>query len=196
MRGSSSILHISTHGYMDREYPLLSWISLAEKFRVLDLSQISSTANLIVFAACLSGVGYTTPGSDILGFTHVILGTGCQAYLGGLINIDDFASMMLMIMFYRNLKRRPGLSLAECWRQAQFGFMEMDEQQATRFLDEMEGRWDEMRRHGDHADSFCPSGKDILVWQKKHKLSQIDWASPSLWAPFTLMGYGGLRFGP
>lgn len=61
--------------------------------------------NLIVFAVCPSGLGYATAGSDILSFTHVILGTGGQAYLGGLIEIIDFASAVLMMMFYRNIKQ-------------------------------------------------------------------------------------------
>ncbi|KAJ5808891.1 hypothetical protein N7474_010160 [Penicillium riverlandense] len=194
VRSSSSILHISTHGYTDPEYPLLSWISFAEKFRVLDLSMVHSTANLIVFAACLSGLGQATSGSDIMGFTHVILGTGCQAYLGGLIEINDFASMMLMIMFYRNLKRDAQLSLAESLRQAQLEFMQINERKATRFLDELLDQWDKMRHHEENADSFCPHGRERLEFHKSLP-HMVDWASPHLWAPFTLMGYGGLTFG-
>ena len=50
---------------------------------------------LVVFAACLSGMGQGTLGSDILGFAHAVLGTGCAAYLGALWNVDDRASAEL-----------------------------------------------------------------------------------------------------
>jgi CHAT domain-containing protein len=129
-----------------------------------------------------------------MGFTHVILGTGCQAYLGGLIEVNDFASMTLMILFYRNLKRDPRLSLAESLRQAQLEFIQMDKRKATRFLDKLLDRWDKIRQHEKTGEAFCPSGRDILM-SRKSRLHRMDWASPHRWAPFTMMGYGGLTFG-
>lgn len=107
-----------------------------------------------------------------MGFTHVILGTGCQAYLGGLIEINDFASMTLMILFYRNLKRDPRLSLAESLRQAQLEFIQMDKRKATRFFDELLDRWDKIRHHEKQgrlsvqvAGTYsCPENPDFIGW--------------------------------
>jgi hypothetical protein len=90
------------------------------------------------FRRCLSGLGYATAGSDILGFTHVILGNDCQAYLGGLIEINDFASTVLMVMFYRSIKQYPHHSIAEYLRQAQLELMQMDEKKERRLLEELE----------------------------------------------------------
>lgn len=72
----SLIMHIGTHGDIDHRNPLLSSISIGEgqDFRVADMSTIRSRVNLLVFAACLSGLGRATIGSDVLGFSHVTLG--------------------------------------------------------------------------------------------------------------------------
>jgi CHAT domain-containing protein len=100
-----------------------------------------------------------------------------------------------MMMFYRNIKQWPHHSIAENLRQAQLELMQMDEKKGTRLLEEIEDRWDEIRHGEDNVDAFFPDGKNFLDWWKNCRLEQIDWASSHLWAPFTLMGYGGLRFG-
>lgn len=70
----------------------------------------------------------------------------------------------------------------------------MDEWKAKRFLEEMEDRWGHIKHDEGNAELFCPEGKEALGWQIESTLCQMDWASPHLWAPFTLMGYGGFRF--
>jgi CHAT domain-containing protein len=184
---------------VDLENPLLSSISIGEDFRVLDMSQIQSKANLLVFAACLSGLGRATIGSDVLGFTHVVLGTGCQAYIGTLFEVSDFASMVLMTLFYRNIKNDPSLSLVEALRRAQVEFLQFDTDKATRFIDNLLDTWnmksttapDGVRNPAD----IVPEGEYLLTLQKM-LLPQLDWTSPYFWAPFVLMGYGDFCFCP
>lgn len=62
------IMHLSTHGYFDEAAPLLSYISLADNFRVIDLLRVRTKAFLVVFSACLSGTGTTNSGDNVLGF--------------------------------------------------------------------------------------------------------------------------------
>jgi CHAT domain-containing protein len=127
--GRTRILHIGAHGEYDAEQPWLSYISLKEKSRVLDIPQYlprrhQNTA-LIVFAACLSEMGEGTMGNDILGFAHAMLERDFNAYLGVLWSIDDRASMLLMIFFYQHLwKSVSGTSpssaqIAKLWQEAQ-----------------------------------------------------------------------------
>ncbi|EEA20085.1 hypothetical protein EYB25_007618 [Talaromyces marneffei] len=196
IQGHTSILHIGTHGTVNAGSPLLSSISIGEDFRVIDMSPIQSRANLIVFAACLSGLGRATAGNDVLGFTHVVLGTGCQAYIGTLFEISDFASMILMTLFYRQIKDTLGLSLAEALRRAQVEFLHFDDEKATAFLDQLLEAWDatSMTESGIKSpEDFVPDGKYLLTLQKM-MLPQIDWTSPIFWASFALMGYGDFCF--
>ncbi|KAH8697807.1 CHAT domain-containing protein [Talaromyces proteolyticus] len=194
----TSVLHIGTHGVVDLENPLLSSISIGEDFRVIDMSQIQTKANLLVFAACLSGLGRAV-GNDVLGFTHVVLGTGCQAYIGTLFEVSDFASMVLMTLFYRNLKSNPSLSLAEGLRNAQVEFLQFDNEKATEFIDSLLDLWNlptEKTETDDEIKSptdIVPEGKYLLTLQKM-LLPQLDWTSPFFWAPYVLIGYGDFSF--
>jgi CHAT domain-containing protein/tetratricopeptide (TPR) repeat protein len=195
IKGQASVLHIGTHGNVDHRNPLLSSISIGEDFRVLDMSQIQSNANLLVFAACLSGLGKATIGNDVLGFTHVVLGTGCQAYIGTLWEVSDFASMLLMTIFYRNLKNKPGIPLAEALRRAQIELYQLDTQQAEKFLDEVLEMWNKQKEGGHRSPTdIVPDGEYVLELQKI-LLPDLDWTSPFFWAPFVLIGYGDFRFG-
>ena len=61
----SDIIHIAAHGEFDSDSPALSFISLKQRLRVLDIlqhhrggSQLS--ASLIVFAACLRRLSQRT----------------------------------------------------------------------------------------------------------------------------------------
>ncbi|KAJ5759830.1 hypothetical protein N7520_006986 [Penicillium odoratum] len=64
IEGGSPIMHIGTHGDINPRNPLLSSISIGQgqEFRVVDMSAIQSNVNLLVFAACLSGLGKATIG--------------------------------------------------------------------------------------------------------------------------------------
>ncbi|GIJ85075.1 hypothetical protein Asppvi_003930 [Aspergillus pseudoviridinutans] len=193
VEGSSSILHIGTHGDVDYRNPLLSSISIGEDFRVLDMSTVKTNANLLVFAACLSGLGRATTGSDILGFSHVILSTGCQAYIGTLRKVSDFASMLLTTLFYRTLKEAPSMPLAYILRQAQIEIGQFDSERVANYLDQLLQASSPGDGDSRGPKDFVPDA-EYMIWTAKMILDQLDWSSPFFWAPFVLMGYGSLRF--
>jgi CHAT domain-containing protein len=193
VEGSSSILHIGAHGDVDNHNPLLSSISIGEDFRVLDMSTIKTNVNLLVFAACLSGLGRATTGSDILGFSHVILSTGCQAYIGTLRKVSDFASMLLMTLFYRTLKEAPSMPLACILRQVQLEIGQFDSERAADYLDQLMQTSPSGDGDSRGLRDFVPDA-EYMIWTTKMILDQLDWSSPFFWAPFVLMGYGSLRF--
>lgn len=199
VEGGSRIMHVGTHGDINNRSPLLSSISIGDgqEFRVVDMSATRSTVNLLVFAACLSGFGKATIGSEVLGFSHVVLSTGCQAYIGSLWEVSDFGSMFLMILFYRNLKKNLETSVVELMRRAQLDILAMDEHKANAMLDELVEPWEtrELVEQGESkkAVDFVPD-VEFVVFTLRMILSELDWTSPFYWAPFTLVGYGGFRF--
>ncbi|GFF96259.1 hypothetical protein IFM53868_08447 [Aspergillus udagawae] len=193
VEGNSSILHIGTHGDIDYRNPLLSSISIGEDFRVLDMATMKINANLLVFAACLSGLGRATTGSEVLGFSHVVLGSGCQAYIGTLSKVSDFASMLLMTLFYRTLKKAPWMPLAYIFRQAQIEIGQFDVEHAARYLDQLIQTSPSSNGDSRGPEDFVPDA-EFTILAKKMILDQLDWSSPFFWAPFVLMGHGNFRF--
>ncbi|KAJ5894517.1 hypothetical protein N7495_006208 [Penicillium taxi] len=193
VEGESLIMHIGTHGNFNHRSPLLSSISIGDgqEFRVADMSAIKSKVNLLVFAACLSGLGKATIGNEVLGFSHVVLSTGCQAYIGALWEVSDFGSMFIMTLFYRYLKNNAHLTVSDIMRKAQINLLLLDSNKAEEFLNDILEDWTVQRGHD--PSEFVPDAK-YLLHIKRMILTQLDWSSPFYWAPFTLVGYGGFRF--
>ncbi|KAL4742390.1 CHAT domain-containing protein [Aspergillus similis] len=195
VKGGSLIMHIGTHGNLNYRYPLLSSISIGngQEFRVIDMSTVRSSVHLLVFAACLSGLGKATIGSEVLGFSHVVLSTGCQAYIGSLWKVSDFGSMLIMTLFYRHLRSMPHLPVTELMRKAQMDILQLDEEKASLLLDDMLHNWTATELEDHSPAEFVPDAEFLLSTSKMF-IDQLDWSSPFYWAPFTLVGYGGLRF--
>lgn len=195
VKGGSLIMHIGTHGDINHRNPLLSSISIGDgqEFRVIDMSAIRSNVNLLVFAACLSGLGKTSFGNEVLGFSHVVLSTGCQAYIGSLWKVSDFGSMLIMTLFYRHLRNMPHLPVAELMRKAQIDLLQLDVEKAGKLLDWMLESWSSTEVEGKRPADFVPDAEFLLITLKMI-IDQLDWSSPFYWAPFALVGYGGFRF--
>lgn len=195
VEGDSLIMHIGTHGNINHRNPLLSSISIGQdqEFRVVDMSAIRSNVHLLVFAACLSGLGKATIGSEVLGFSHIVLSSGCQAFIGSLWEVSDFGSMLIMTLFYRHMNREPYLAVAELMRKAQMDILQLDSEKAGALLDELMKDWDSTGSHGQKPADFVPDAEFLLL-RLRMLLDQLDWTSPFYWAPFTLMGYGSFRF--
>lgn len=195
IQGGSLIMHIGTHGNINYRNPLLSSISIGQgqEFRVVDMSAIRSSVHLLVFAACLSGLGKATIGSEVLGFSHIVLSSGCQAFIGSLWEVRDFGSMLIMTLFYRHLSRHPNLAVAELMRMAQVDVLQLDAEGAGTFLDELLDDWRSTGVSGQIPTQFVPDAEFLLL-RLRMLVDQLDWSSPFYWAPFTLIGYGGFRF--
>lgn len=199
----SRVLHIGTHGHYDPCNPWLSDISLMDKFRVLDIAQSGPGRRhkvaLIVFAACLSGMGQGTVGNDILGFAHALLETSCAAYLGALWEVDDQASMLLMIVFYQLLwDSVAGTStspsqIAKLWQEAQKILYYLDIESGRKLI----------RKLIQVLEGAVTEGYDPQAFVKKWKVKlekllqniengELDLKHPFYWGPFVVVGYGGL----
>ncbi|KAK0262335.1 hypothetical protein LTR35_017724, partial [Friedmanniomyces endolithicus] len=84
MYEQSDILLVATHGTQSPKSAWESSLLLQPPFRVLDLARMHSNASLIIFEACVSGLGEESIGNDLLGFSHAVLASGATAFLGGL----------------------------------------------------------------------------------------------------------------
>lgn len=196
------ILHIGAHGQYNKLSPSLSYISLMEKFRVLDIVHSGPGRHrkiaLIVFAACLSGMGEGTVGNDVLGFAQAVLETGCAAYLGALWTVDDGASMLLMIIFYQLLwDSVAGTStspsqIAKLWQEAQKTFYHLNIQSCRELIRKLVQVLEDATSDGYDPKAFVKVWKDPLDGLlRRVENGKLDFKHPFNWGPFVVVGYGG-----
>lgn len=192
----SDIVYISTHGYFNQKSPMESYIDLGrdKHFRVLDLARIRTNADLIVFNACFSGQGSTTGGNDVLGFSHAVLQAGAKSYIGSLWEVLDWVSLVIMVLFFNEIKAGTKASIAECWNKAQIALYSMDKDGVKAILEERLRDWDAAKAEGADLDGFKGARKALSMAIKDIQKSNIDFHFPTVWAPFVLVGNGSLSF--
>jgi CHAT domain-containing protein len=210
------ILHIGAHGDYDTNQPWLSHISLKEDFRVLDIGAHISQSHdeqrenrktaLIVFAACLSGMGRSTMGSDVLGFAHALLQRDCSAYLGALWHVDDRPSMLLMVFFYQHLwecTRLDALKLlapseariAGLWRNAQNDLYNLTKESAREVISHLIEVLETAEQEGYNPRLFVKNWRRKLEGLSKNiESGELDFKDPCHWGAYVVVGYGGMRF--
>ena len=189
----SDIVHLSTHGHTDPRSPWQAWISLRERFRVVDLTSVACGASMVFFGACLSGLGKATIGNDVTGFSHSMLSSGASVYLGAVWRVDDVSTMLLVVLFYRGLAKGAGdVSVAEYWRRAQVSLYHKTLEELKALLDDILGGLDAAHAAGFEPEKFVKKGKAHLRNARDHL--EMDPRDPFTWAPFIIIGNGNLRF--
>ncbi|OAP61370.1 hypothetical protein AYL99_03573 [Fonsecaea erecta] len=208
----SDVMFIATHGTQHEQSAWESTLALNPPFRVLDLSRMRSSAALVIFEACVSGLGEETVGNDMLGFSHIVLSSGASAFLGALWSVSDEASALLMVYFFHVLKEATerkakegveSVSIARCWRRAQLQLYKTTASSAISTFQEMAEQCQEARKAQKHPDG---TQKPALIFPSQSRRFQnavqsmietiemqgADYKHPFYWAPYVLVGHGGL----
>lgn len=195
----SQFLHISTHGFQDADHPFFSYITLKERFRVLDLLAVHSNISLVTFSACFSGVGHASDSGDVQGFSHAVLAAGVNAYLGALWKVNDISTMLHMWKFYTVLFSSPNEpTLAAAWSSATRELYNMNTTDAIGCMEQVVSVWDMLEGQGKNPAGFVgKTGKRKLQrtiddWEAGKNV--INFKEPRIWAPFVLVGNASLRF--
>ena len=194
----NDIIHIATHGEFHSDSPVLSYISLKQRLRVLDILQHRGgsqlLASLIVFAACLSGLGEIASGNDVLGFSHAVLETGCSAFLGSLWEVSDIATILLMTQFYRLLRHNDkGESVAALFQKAQVSLYEMGPEQRVDAMSSILQNLPAEELDDQNTKKFVPRARWLLENAAKD-IKDLDFQHPFFYASFVLVGFGNLVF--
>ena len=110
---TSRILHFATHGIVDSQNGLRSWLLLANRSEGsdedgrLEASEIARTplcASLAVLSACESSLGQASASEGLLGFAWAFHVAGCPSVIGTLWAIDDRATAIFMTQLYTRLR--------------------------------------------------------------------------------------------
>ena len=111
--GQFGRIHIAAHGVFDPDDPLDSALLLAGDggglglLKAANLYDLNLAADLVTLSACETGLGKITRGDDVVGFTRGFLYAGAGSIIATLWQVDDRATMELMVAFYTKLLKAP-----------------------------------------------------------------------------------------
>lgn len=106
-------LHIASHGVFDAAVPLNSRLLLAAdqindgNLTVSELYDMELQADLVILSACETGLGEVANGDDVVGFSRGLFFAGAKTIVSSLWQVDDFATMQLMLKFYDEAETKP-----------------------------------------------------------------------------------------
>jgi CHAT domain-containing protein len=193
---SFRLVHLATHASVDWRQPERSRLLLARDRLPDPLEQVRQNktvytgdltvqairhrwrldADLVVLSACATGLGHDAGGDGLLGFAQAFLSRGARSVVLSRWQVDDEATALLMVRFYRNLLgKRAGLKKplgkAEALAEAQHWLRNL--------------RLHEVR----DAVASLPRGR---VAARKAALRGVKpYAHPHYWAGFLLIGDPG-----
>ena len=133
------IIHIATHGLLNKTNPYLSGLVLYPEKVELEQSDIfyhyelydkEVNAELVVLSACKTGIGEIVEGEGVMALPRGFIHTGVPNVIASLWKVHDKKTKALMVAFYKHLLEED-LSYAEALRQAKLdcikkGFLPLD----------------------------------------------------------------------
>nr|WP_089126292.1 CHAT domain-containing tetratricopeptide repeat protein [Tolypothrix sp. NIES-4075] len=115
------IIHLATHGRVDDNQALGSWIALAPSGKdnglltAAEIFDLKLNAELLVLSACETGRGRVT-GDGVIGLSRSLIYAGVPSVIVSLWTVPDDSTKLLMTEFYKNLQHNP--DKAQALRQA------------------------------------------------------------------------------
>ena len=102
---SAPVVHLATHGLVDRDNPQASCVLLADgaSLEAAEIAGLVLGARLVVLSACHSGEGGPAGGDELLGLARAVLAAGAAGVVVTLWAVDDVSSALLMGRFYEGL---------------------------------------------------------------------------------------------
>jgi CHAT domain-containing protein len=125
---AAPLVHLATHGYAYQNEVRArdSWLALAPGRRDDGLFTVGEIldgpplkADLVVLAACTSGLGNSTQAEGTVGFQRALLAKGARSVMVSLWTVDEAATARLMEVFYREWLGPGHPAKSEALRRAQ-----------------------------------------------------------------------------
>ena len=107
------IAHIACHGTFRADNPSFSSLELWDgPLTVLDIERLRRAPELVVLAACDSGVSQVLPGDELLGLVSALLSVGTRAVVASVVPVPDVESTPLMAGLHEELGRGTSVAAA------------------------------------------------------------------------------------
>ncbi len=129
--GSSRLIHLAMHSWIDRENPMYSKLLFARDsvpdedglLNVHEIYNLSLQASLVTLSACNTGFGKLEKGEGVMNIASGFIQAGCSDIVYTLWPIEDHSTARLMKFFYKKLSG--GSRVSQALREAKLDFLEM-----------------------------------------------------------------------
>jgi tetratricopeptide (TPR) repeat protein len=109
--------HIAAHGSFRADSPLFSALRMHDgPLTVYDFEQLRRAPYRLILSSCDSGVLAPAGADELLGLVSSLLPLGTAGIIAGVVPLNDYAIVPLMVNLHRHL--RTGLSLAQALQSA------------------------------------------------------------------------------
>ncbi|HET6201278.1 MAG TPA: CHAT domain-containing tetratricopeptide repeat protein [Planctomycetota bacterium] len=155
-----SVLHLATHGSVDREFPERTGIALSSGegeegfFAIADALELDLDADLVVLSGCQTARGEVRAGEGVESIARAFLYAGARGVVASLWRVEERTAVETMEAFYRRALEE-GLSPSRALREAKLA----------------------VRRSGDKRGAWSDAGPGAA-----------ESGHPFFWAPFVYIG--------
>jgi CHAT domain-containing protein/tetratricopeptide (TPR) repeat protein len=111
--GRYRVLHLATHGVLDNDHPLDSYIVLAQEragqygtLSAREMMALTLRADLVVLSACETAQGRVGEGEGMIGMTWALAAAGAPTIVASQWQVNSCSTTELMIEFHRRFKGR------------------------------------------------------------------------------------------
>jgi CHAT domain-containing protein len=124
----SDVLHFATHGILDNDRPLKSYLTLGKdttegnRLYAYDLYRMQTKARLVTLAACYSGSGPVTSGEGKINMARGFMYAGAPNIVMSLWAVPDNSTGKILSSFYGLLAK--GKDKTEALRQAKLDYIQ------------------------------------------------------------------------
>ncbi len=120
-----SILHLATHGVLDNQSPLNSYVLLTPgasgddgRLEAWELLEMNLRAELVVLSACETARGQTRSGEGIVGLAWSLMVAGARNVVVSQWKVESASTTDLTVEFYKSLREPEMPDKAEALRRA------------------------------------------------------------------------------
>ncbi|NYE38836.1 tetratricopeptide (TPR) repeat protein [Nocardioides cavernae] len=106
----AALAHVAAHGHFREDSPLFSSLTLADgPLLVHDLQRLERPPHRVVLSACESGVMQPVGDQELLGLSAALLSMGTAGVVSSLAEVDDEATVEVMVALHARLREGGGL---------------------------------------------------------------------------------------
>jgi CHAT domain-containing protein/tetratricopeptide (TPR) repeat protein len=187
MLTGAKYVHLSCHGVFNPEFPLNSYLKLAEQDRIT-LQDLLATQNLqgvrlVTVSACSTAVvDIQRLADEVIGMPSAFIQAGAAGVLGTLWPVGDLPTALIMCRFYElhlladDPSEREGLEPADALRSAQCWLANANAQELTAYCNERNSLRDALNQ--------TIRGRALA----RMAGSARPFGNPYYWAPFIFVG--------
>ncbi|MFO7622434.1 MAG: CHAT domain-containing protein [Bacteroidales bacterium] len=174
-----NIIHLATHGFLDSRRPMNSYLLMPSdddndgQLTVNEIFDLNLKSKLVVLSACETGLGHYSKGDELIGLSRAFIYAGTPSIIVSLWPVEDASTTLLMTRLYQYYTA--GYLLHEALALAQ--------------RDLINNNFEATVRRGARTSTVVWDEALTYEIESGNKLKEKN---PFYWAPFILIGYGGL----